>query len=1025
MERETLKLRDHISTGLRSLCLFVCLSASAWASEYHGQVVFNGLPVPGATVTATQGTKKVVVTSDAAGNYTFLDLADGQWTITVEMLCFAPATQEVAVSPKVEAAKIELKLLPTAQILAIAAAPKVETPAPPLTVRSTAPDKAKEAAKPAEASKPPSEAAENDGFLINGSSSNAATSKYALAPAFGNTRSGQSLYNAGIGLRLDNSAFDARPDSLTGLNTPKAAYDRATVALNFGGPIRIPHLLPRGPNFFVGYQWTRSANENTLDGLVPDAAERAGDFANEVNSLGQPITVYNPATGQPFAGDTVPVSAQAQALLALYPRPNLTGSTLYNYQVEELSDTHDDAMQLRLDKSIGRRDQFYGSYAFESSRTSAANLFGFVDKTDTLGMDANVNWSHRFRQRLFATSGFKFSRLRTKTLPFFANRENVSGDAGIGGNLQDATDWGPPSLNFSSGTAGLSDGTSAFNRNRTDAVSESISWNRTRHNFTFGGDLRRQEFNVLSQQNPRGSFTFTGAATSILVNGVSTGGSDVADFLLGVPDTSSIAYGNADKYLRQSVYDAFFTDDWRLRPELTVNAGIRWEYGAPITELKNRLVNLDVAPDFTGVASVLASEPVGSRTGMHYPTSLIRPDKHGFEPRVGISWRPIPGSTLVVKAGYGIYDDTSIYRSSALSMAQQSPLSYSESVANASNCALTLANGFIQCAGTTADTFAVDPNLRVGYAQTWQVSAQKDLPFALVGTLTYFGSKGTRGIQEFLPNTYPIGDAVAANVPIGFVYKTSNGDSTRESGQVQLRRRLRSGFTASLQYTWSKSLDDDSVLGGAGGVSSGLSSTSSSPSATIAQNWLNLQAERGLSTFDQRNLLNASLQYTSGMGIGGGTLLSGWRARLLKEWTVTSTITAGSGLPETPIYLAAVPGTGFTGTIRPDLTGAKLYVSSGEVHLNAAAYAAPASGQWGNARRDSIEGPDQFSMNASLARTFRLKDRFNLDVRVDSTNILNHVVYSSWNTIVNGTTFGLPASANAMRSMQINTRLRY
>jgi hypothetical protein len=1022
-----LNLRHPISSALRSLCLAACCTASAWASTYRGQVVFNGLPVPGATVTATQGTRKIVITSDASGMYSFADLPDGQWTITVDMLCFAPATQQITGSPTAEPVRFELKLLSVPQILAIASAPKAETPALPLTARTSAPTPAKptETPKAAEAPKPASEAAESDGFLINGSSSNAATSKYALAPAFGNTRSSQSLYNAGIALRLDNSALDARPDSLTGLNTPKASYDRATIALNFGGPIRIPHLLPRGPNFFVGYQWTRDTNDTTLDGLVPDAAERMGDFTNEVNSLGQPITVYNPATGLPFAGDTVPVSGQAQALLALYPLPNLAGSTLYNFQVPVLSDTHDDSLQLRLNKGVGKREQFYGGYAFESSRSSAANLFGFVDKTDTLGMDANVNWTHRFRQRFFATTGFRFSRLRTLIDPFFANRENVSGAAGIGGNLQDPTDWGPPSLNFSSGTAGLTDAISTFNRSRTDALSESIYWNRSRHNFTFGGDFRRQETNILAQQNPRGSFTFTGAATAGTVNGVSTGGSDVADFLLGVPDTSSIAFGNADKYLRQSVYDAFFTDDWRLRPELTVNVGIRWEYGAPITELKNRLVNLDVAPGFTGAAPVLASAPTGSLTGTRYPTSLIRPDKHGFEPRLGLSWRPIPGSTLVVKAGYGIYDDTSIYSSSARNMAQQSPLSYSESVSNALTCPLTLANGFIQCAGTTADTFAVDPNLRVGYAQTWQLSAQKDLPFALVGTVTYFGSKGTRGIQEFLPNTYPIGSPVAASVPIGFVFKTSNGDSTRESGQVQLRRRLRAGLTASLQYTWSKSIDDDSVLGGSGPVGSGLSSSSTPASASIAQNWLDLQAERGLSTFDQRNLLNASLQYTSGMGVGGGTLLSGWRARLLKEWTVTSTINAGSGLPESPIFLAAVPGTGFTGTIRPNLTGAPLYLASNEVHLNAAAYAAPPSGQWGDARRDSIEGPSQFSMNASLARTFRLKDRYNLDLRVDSTNILNHVTFTSWNNTVNSTTFGLPAAANPMRSMQITTRLRY
>ena len=98
-----------------------------WASEVHGQVVFNGQPVPGATVTATQGGKKVVVTTDGLGNYSFADLADGTWTLSVDMLCFEPVKQEVAVTVNTPAGKIELKMLPVAQLLAIASAPKVET----------------------------------------------------------------------------------------------------------------------------------------------------------------------------------------------------------------------------------------------------------------------------------------------------------------------------------------------------------------------------------------------------------------------------------------------------------------------------------------------------------------------------------------------------------------------------------------------------------------------------------------------------------------------------------------------------------------------------------------------------------------------------------------------------------------------------------------------------------------------------------------------------------------------------------
>jgi hypothetical protein len=304
----------------------------------------------------------------------------------------------------------------------------------------------------------------------------------------------------------------------------------------------------------------------------------------------------------------------------------------------------------------------------------------------------------------------------------------------------------------------------------------------------------------------------------------------------------------------------------------------------------------------------------------------------------------------------------------------------------------------------------------------------------MVMTATYLGTKGTHGTQEFLPNTYPIGAVnPCPQCPVGFIYRTSGGNLERESAQVQLRRRLRAGITATLDYTFAKSIDDDAQVGGQGhtatnsatAVSSSSASTAPTGTPIVAQNWLNLRAERSLSSFDQRHALNLIVQYTTGMGKGGGTLLSGWRGRALKEWTVLAQVTAGSGLPQTPVYLAPVPGTGVTGTIRPDRTSAPLYTASAGYFLNSAAYATPASGQWGNARRNSIRGPVTFTMNAALARTLRLHGNYSLDLRLEADNFLNHATFTGWNTITNSTTFGLPASVNPMRSVQLNGRFRF
>jgi len=967
------------------LCVIALLAASALiAGTQRGQVEYAGLPVPGATVTVSRDGQKLVAITDARGMYAFPDLADGAWNIQVEMLCFAPISADVIVGQEAASAQWELSLLPLNEIKATSMA-SLPQPAPSV---SAAPPPA---AAPADSAPVPaagdlSEQA-SDGFLVNGSVNNGASTPFAQAAAFGNSRQAKALYTGGIGVIFENSALDARSFSLTGQDTPKPAYDHVRAVATLGGVLKIPHIMPKGVNFFAGYQWTRNRDATTQAALMPDAQMRIGIFG---------------ASGPIL--DPTAISPQARALLNLYPLPNFAGGARYNYQIPIVAAIHQDALQARLNKTLNNRNQFYGSLAFQSTRAGDPNLFGFLDTTDTAGINASINWQHTLLPRLYGNIGYQFSRMAVRTTPFFENRRNVSGDAGISGNDQDPTYWGPPSLVFSSGIAALSDAQASFNRSQTSGVSYSMLWSPSRHNIAFGGDFRRQQFNDLAQQDPRGTFTFTGAATGL----------DFADFLLGIPDTSSIAFGNGDKYFRASSYDTFLTDDARIGPELTVNAGLRWEYGAPITERYGRLVNLDIAPGFSAAAPVVAATPDGGLTGQRYPDSLVRPDKHAFEPRAGIAWRPISGSSLVVRAGYGVEYNTSVYQSIAPQMAQQAPLSKSLSVQNTAANPLTLANGFSASPVTTPNTFAIDPNFRIGYAQNWKVALQRDLPGSLMVTATYLGAKGTRGMQEFLPNTFPAGAADPCPAcPRGFAYLASNGNSTRESGQIQLRRRLHSGFTATLQYAYSKSIDD-SALGGRGQGGS-----------VIAQNWLDLSAERGLSNFDQRHLLNAQMQYTTGMGLGGGALVSGWRGALFKEWTVATQITAGSGLPLTPVYLAAVNGTGVTGSIRPDYTGAPLYAAPSGLFLNPAAYAPPAAGQWGDAGRNSITGPAQLVLNASLGRAFRWKDRFHIDLRFDSNNVLNHVTFTSWNTTITSAQFGLPTAANAMRSVQTSLRLRF
>ena len=1024
-------------------------AAAAWlavfslvAAEHHGQVKFSGLPVPGATVTATRGGQKFVAVTGQDGFYSFADLADGVWTVEVEMLCFAPLKQDVGMAPGAPQPEWELKLLPLEQIKAeikpptppAAEAPTSAAAAPAAPANAPPPHKGKQAEAPKDGALtgfqradvnasssgdapvetntlPPADAASDaaNAFVVNGS-----VSKGIEGRAFGNFRKGPgSAFRGDLFAMMDNSALNARPFSLTGQNTATPAYNHLRFGASFGGPVIIPHFPQKyRATFFLNYQMARNRNASTQPALMPTDAERNGDFSHLLNPLGQPVQISDPTTGLPFLGNAIPqnrISDQAKALLRLYPQPNFDASARYNYQIPIVGVSDQDTVQSRLTKQVARRDFVNGGFAWQSTRSEGPNLFGFLDRTGASGLNANVNWRHVFSQRMNANLGFQYSRSALRATPFFANRENVSGEAGIAGNNQDAVNWGPPNLSFAGGVAGLADGQASFTRNQTAALSGSVLWMPRPHTITFGGDVRRQQFNALAQQDARGSFGFTGAATQAIVNGlpVAGTGSDFADFLLGIPDTSSLAFGNADKYFRASSYDAYFSDDWRIASGLTINAGVRWEYWSPIVEKYGRLVNLDIAPGFTAVAPVVAGDPTGALTGRRYPASLTAPDKHALQPRIALAWHPYFGSSLVIRAGYGVYYNTSVYQPIALQMAQQAPLSRSLSVSNSAANPLTLADGFN--ASSPGNTFAVDPNFRIGYSQNWQLSVQRDLAESMVVTATYLGIKGTRGMQEYLPNTFPTGAPnPCPTCPAGYSFLGSNGNSTRESGQVQLRRRLHNGFTASMSYTFAKAIDD-SALGGRG-----------QGGAVIAQNWLDLGAERGLSAFDQRHLVAVQAQYTTGMGVHGGTLLRGWQGALFKGWTVVTSITRGSGTPLTPIYLAAVAGTGVTGSIRPDYTGAAVYAAPSGRFLNPAAFAPPAAGKWGTAGRNSIIGPAQFNLNASVARTFAM-----VDVRLDATNALNHVTYPNWNTTWTSAQFGLPTSANAMRSVQASVRMRF
>lgn len=928
----------------RIVAVGVLLLWIATAFGHDGQVRFGEAPVPGVAVQATRGDVIERAVTDAEGRYSLPKVNEAGWKIRISAPGFEPLERELdPTANSTTPVQWELKMLPIESLqrsTPTTGFPKFDPPV----------------LQPGETT-----AETQDRLLINGTVSNAASSPFALSRAIGNNRAGgRSPYNASVSVSGSNAVLDARSFSLTGQDTPKPDYNRLQTGINVAGPFQIPGWFRNG-SFNASYSRTQNRDASVETGLMPTSDQRLG--------------VVNP---------------QAQALLALYPLPNFTDSTRYNYQIPVVGVTHGDNIQGNLNNFvIDAGNRLSGSAGYQSTRSDDPDLFGFTDVARSATKNASITWNRRMTRTISAVIRYQFTQSSTKNLPYFANQIDVSGIAGISGNDRDPRNWGPPALNFSGGITRLSTGTYSSDRSISHTVSYNSTWIRGRHGFNYGGDYRRQQYNLFSQRDPRGSFTFTGAAT----------GNDFEDFRQGIPTASSIAFGNPDKYFRQWFANGFITDDWKVKSALTLTLGVRWEYESPVIEKYGRLVNLDIDQNFTSAAPKTAT-----------PTdSLVRTDKTGLEPRLGLAWKPRATSSLIVRVGYGLYRDTSVYRSIADQMAQQAPLSRSLSVQNTPDNPLTLADGFKGSPTVSAATFAVDPDFRVGTAQNWNLAIQQDLPAALQISLTYLGVKGTHVPQRILPNTFPSGSGIlCAGCPTGFVYLMSGGSSNRHAGTVELRRRQRNGFQASVQYTYAKAIDDAGLGGSA-----------------IAQNWLDRRAERALSNFDQRHVVAVQGQYTAGTFSRVSGFWSGWRGKVFREWTLMSSLSVGSGRPLTPVILAPVAGTGITGSLRPNATGASPYIEQAGGFLNAAAFIAPAAGQWGNAGRNSIIGPSQFSLNASLTRTIRMGERLNMDIRVDANNVLNHVTFPDWNTTVGSLQYGLPTRPNAMRTLQPSLRMRW
>ena len=853
----------------------------------------------------------------------------------------------------------------------------------------------------------------------------------------------------------DSGALDAKSYSLTGLATPKATYNLPRFGAFLGGPLNIPKIFNGGNKwfFFAGWNGNRGSTPYDAFSTVPTLAERAGDFSAATYKNGSPVQIFNPATGQQFQSngqlnvvDPSLINASAKALLAFIPLPNLNSPT-QNFHYVTSGSSSTDSVNLRVIHNFGagggpgfgpfgggggqggsggrKRAQNNINFGMNWTRSSTTlvNPFPSLAGGNSLqGLNASAGWTYG-KGRATNTFRVNYNHNHVSTTNLYSNVQNVAGDAGIGGVSANPFDWGLPGISFTT-FAGFTDPIPRRELDQTVTFSDTLSWSRGKHNWRFGGDYRRILQSFHSAKNAEGSFVFTGFATSQFAGGtgapVANTGYDFADFLLGLPQQTTLQSGTNSYNFRANSFDLFAQDDFRFRPSLSFNLGLRYEYNGPYTEAHNQIANLDVASGFAGAASVLPGQ-VGVFNGA-YPVSLIHPDRNNFAPRIGIAWKPM--KQTVVRAGYGINYNLAQYGNIIQNFAFQPPFAITSTNVSTPASFLTLQNGFPATNATVTNNFAVDPNYRLGYVQVWNLDIQRQLPAGVVMNLDYNGSKGTRlDVERAI--------TIAGIQP--FIYESSAGNSVFHSGSIRLRKRLAHGIGVSGTYTYSKSIDDASSIGGGGTV--------------VAQNPFDIAADRGLSSFDLRHKFSGNWIYELPFGENHRFAQRGPLSHILNGWQWSADFTITSGLPFTPRVLgnSLDINRGVSGSLRANATGAPLSIGNPTTleWFNTAAFCSPASSfggsspasgstcanpngtSFGDAGRNIIAGPGQITFDMNFGKTITIKESRALELRIQAANVFNTAHFTAINTIVNSLTYGEVTSVGNMRRITMLARFRF
>lgn len=818
------------------------------------------------------------------------------------------------------------------------------------------------------------------------------------------TRSGANQFAGTLYEFFRTKAMNAR-NTFAPAGEEAPAYERNQFGASLGGRLARTRTF-----FFVDYEGTRRAEGITRVTNVPTLAERTGDFSQSL--LPAPI---DPSTGLPFPGGMIPQPALnpiGAAIAARYPEPNRNVPFENLVSSPTLRD-RTDHVDLRVDRVFGNDSLLTARYSFNDRRLfepfsgpGFSAVPGFGTNVPRRAQNLMVSETHVISPSLVNDVRVAFNRVSIGV--FHENMgTSLNGGVGLPELSNNPRDFG---LSFITVT-GFSPLGDEFNNpqestTNTFQVLDTLTYVRGDHLLKFGVDVRVTRQDAFRDVQSRGLLTFSNVFT----------GNALADLLLGLPLRTGGAVLDNPQRLRTESYNFFVHDNFRIRPNLTLSAGLRYEYTSPPVDADDR------ANTYDPVTQSLVQ--VGTNG---IPRAAYEADKNNWAPRVGLAWTPTADGRTVLRGGYGIYYN-------------QSPLAPGEGLYF--NPPFFDFNLFFPLPGlplTLADPFpsgfpfplpdsalAFQRDLRTPYLQQWNVSVQRQLGGRREVEVAYVGSRGSnligaRDINQAAPSPLPVNPRPVPQFA-DIVALESRGSSLYNSLQIKLQQRLSSGLSVLSSYTLGKSTDDQSNF------------FSSAGDPNFPQDSNDPAAERGRSNFDIRHRLSLSFFYELPVGTGRRFLADrGWLSRLLEDWQLAGIVTLQSGrpftvalLPETDNSNTGFAALGFGANDRPNLVGDPTVADpSAAQWFNTGAFASPPFGSFGTVGRNTLEGPGFQNVNLALLKHLGVGPGARLQFRLEAFNLFNRVNYDLPDSFLGSPTFGRILSAGTPRRLQLGLRLLF